>query len=764
MSDTSTVASESIFARVKQQFSPAQVACYLVPDGSQRGDEWVARNPTRSDQTSGSFSINVRTGRWADFASGDRGGDIVDLWQYIRGISEPYEAAKQIADELGGGARPPITVALREPRLSDPVELISPVPDDAPQPTLEHPRHGKAPRHSTYYYRDLSGRVLGIVCRWDTPEGKAIAPRFLFRCADGIMRWCWAGPKPPARKPIYRLEHLGNAETVWIVEGEKTAEAAAAHYLGKSTAVIAWMGGANSVEHVEWSPLANRRVVMFPDQDAKRDADGSLLPYESQPGMRAMLAIGRKLMALGCRVTIIDYQIDPDRDGWDLADAANERWDKQKLYDYCREHKRDLNQKKTYHPTVEDERAAFFGSVQLYTPVRIDKFILGPNGKGLVDCWQNMAEMLNQYGITCRRNDMTHDVIIEHAPTGKELDSNEIYSLCEMNKIKSKMRDGHISVIAKNNAFHPALEWVKSEKWDGLDRIVALFSTIDIHASTPRRLAFSLFYRAMLQAVALLAQEVVGSNGSTPEAHGVLTIVGDQAAGKTRWIRRLCPAEFSMVGVQLAVDNKDSQIKAVSRWIVELGEVSSTKSKSGVAALKAFLTCASDNIRYPYERRAIETPRRTVYFATENSTRYLTDETGNRRWWTIQVNRLDHEHTINMQQFWAQMYHLIHQGEQWWLTHDELRDLNRHNEMHEEDDPIAHMLSGGLRWSAPAHTWTWRELAIVLAQVGVLQITPTACRRAARYLRDRDVAIRTPTSRLATQALVPPVGTEFQRD
>ena len=39
-----------------------------LPDGSRRGNEWIAKNPRREDQRPGSFSINLATGRWADFA------------------------------------------------------------------------------------------------------------------------------------------------------------------------------------------------------------------------------------------------------------------------------------------------------------------------------------------------------------------------------------------------------------------------------------------------------------------------------------------------------------------------------------------------------------------------------------------------------------------------------------------------------------------------------------------------------------------------
>jgi hypothetical protein len=60
----------------------------------------VALNPTRSDTKSGSFKINLKTGKWGDFATGDRGGDLISLWAYIKDIGQ-YEAMKQIKTLLG---------------------------------------------------------------------------------------------------------------------------------------------------------------------------------------------------------------------------------------------------------------------------------------------------------------------------------------------------------------------------------------------------------------------------------------------------------------------------------------------------------------------------------------------------------------------------------------------------------------------------------------------------------------------------------------
>jgi hypothetical protein len=71
-----------------------------LPDGRREGNEWVARNPCRDDHRLGSFKINLRTGAWGDFATGDRGGDLISLGAYIFRLDQA-EAAKRVADMVG---------------------------------------------------------------------------------------------------------------------------------------------------------------------------------------------------------------------------------------------------------------------------------------------------------------------------------------------------------------------------------------------------------------------------------------------------------------------------------------------------------------------------------------------------------------------------------------------------------------------------------------------------------------------------------------
>jgi hypothetical protein len=72
----------------------------LLPEGRKDGAEWVARNPRRTDRRPGSFKINLASGRWGDFATGDAGGDLVSLAAFVAGLGQ-REAAIRLAESLG---------------------------------------------------------------------------------------------------------------------------------------------------------------------------------------------------------------------------------------------------------------------------------------------------------------------------------------------------------------------------------------------------------------------------------------------------------------------------------------------------------------------------------------------------------------------------------------------------------------------------------------------------------------------------------------
>ena len=71
-----------------------------LPDGQVAGEEFTAKNPRRADRRPGSFRINCHSGRWADFACGAKGGDVVSFIAYVTNSSQ-VEAARRLADMLG---------------------------------------------------------------------------------------------------------------------------------------------------------------------------------------------------------------------------------------------------------------------------------------------------------------------------------------------------------------------------------------------------------------------------------------------------------------------------------------------------------------------------------------------------------------------------------------------------------------------------------------------------------------------------------------
>ncbi|MGH8729960.1 MAG: hypothetical protein ACREV9_17770, partial [Burkholderiales bacterium] len=235
--------------------------------GKQRGPEYLPLNPKRADQTSGSFSINRDTGAWADFASGDKGGDLISLAAYLSN-SRQGEAAKRLGELLGVSTGvAPAEKTTATPRNADAGIWIAPVPDSAPAAPKAHSRHGKPSQ--TWMYRDREGRALFHHARFDFPKeperGKEFCPLTLWQSATGKLEWRWKAP--PAPRPLYGLQLLAANERrpVVITEGEKACDAAAR--LFPDLACVTWQGGAQAVTKADLSPLVGKEIWIWRDND-----------------------------------------------------------------------------------------------------------------------------------------------------------------------------------------------------------------------------------------------------------------------------------------------------------------------------------------------------------------------------------------------------------------------------------------------------------------------------------------------------------------
>ena len=233
-------------------------------------------------------------------------------------------------------------------------------------------------------------------------------------------------------------------------------------------------------------------------------------------------------------------------------------------------------------------------------------------------------------------------------------------------------------------AYHPVIDWIMEKKWDGLNRFEALYETLNCRNQN-QELAKTYLWKWSLQAV----RAAIGDKGQASEL--VLLLKGVQAAGKTMWLRSLVPDEFIKTGLYLNHTNKDSVLEAISTWINELGEFDGMTRKVDHANLKAFLSKTDDHVRRPYAVVEERIPRKSVFCGTVNTESFLVDDTGNRRYLVLEVDDIDHDHNIDMQQYWREVWHEAIRSKTHvphWLTAEELSQQGEQSEKYRMLDPI----------------------------------------------------------------------------
>ena len=147
-----------------------------------------------------------------------------------------------------------------------------------------------------------------------------------------------------------------------------------------------------------------------------------------------------------------------------------------------------------------------------------------------------------------------------------------------------------------------------------------------------------------------------------------------------------------MEGATLNPSDKDSVKQAVSHWIVELGEIESTFKKSDIDQLKAFVTKKSDELRLPYDRASTTYQRRTAFYASVNAREFLTDTSGNRRFWVVPVVGINAQHGINMQQLWAEVKEVLYPTVSWYLSAEEREMLQDSNEYYRTQSSVEDLI------------------------------------------------------------------------
>ncbi|MCC6632319.1 MAG: AAA family ATPase, partial [Gammaproteobacteria bacterium] len=252
------------------------VLMYLFPRGKRQGTRFVVGNV--QGDAGDSLVIELegpKRGVWIDFATGES-GDVLALWAAVRGFAVPRdfgELLDDVADWL--------------------VVPTSPIP----APTKSSAAYDSLGPHTAKWdYHSPDGELLACVYRYDTPEGKQYRP------------WDVASrqTRMPDPRPLYHLPAVAKADTVVLVEGEKCADALM--HMG-IVATTAMGGAATTLNKTDWSPLAGKTVIVWPDND--------------EAGAKYANAVIPKLLGIGARVRRISIPENKPQK-WDAADAVAE--------------------------------------------------------------------------------------------------------------------------------------------------------------------------------------------------------------------------------------------------------------------------------------------------------------------------------------------------------------------------------------------------------------------------------------------------------
>ncbi|MBQ6267134.1 MAG: PriCT-2 domain-containing protein [Oscillospiraceae bacterium] len=275
-----------------------------------------------------------------------------------------------------------------------------------------------------------------------------------------------------------------------------------------------------------------------------------------------------------------------------------------------------------------------------------------------------LAQFLDEHKIRCRYNDIQHIIEVDGIPEQYQGEHSQaqagtiILSLLRAEHVKGagvnlQNVESYIEVIASQKHFNPVAEALNGIVWDGRSRVQDLIAAMNLPEDDT--LSPVLVRKWLRQAISL----AMFNDYRRPfGADGVLVLCGPQGCGKTTFARTLgINPQLFKGGLCIDPRDKDTLLKATSCFVGEIGELETTM-KRDIPALKSFLTAESDEIRRPYGRTTEKTTRRSSFIATCNSSDFLLDQTGNRRFWTVPCSErfnLAALDEMNVVQLWAEV-------------------------------------------------------------------------------------------------------------
>ncbi len=232
--------------------------------------------------------------------------------------------------------------------------------------------------------------------------------------------------------------------------------------------------------------------------------------------------------------------------------------------------------------------------------------------------------------------------------------------------------------------YNPFLAYLDSlPRWtDNQDNyIMELSLTVSVHGDADEQLRFYEYLRKWLVAM------VAGWVNPTVVNNVMLVLIGRQGAYKTTWFSYLLPPElkrYFYTKTDASRMSKDDLL-VLAHYALVCYEELDTMTARDLNNLKSAMTMQSIDERAPYERYHDHRPHVASFCGTGNSTQFLSDTTGNRRWLPFEVDSIEspREHPFNYAGIYAQAYSLYRDGFQYWFGAREVELLTEHNRHYE---------------------------------------------------------------------------------
>lgn len=224
-------------------------------------------------------------------------------------------------------------------------------------------------------------------------------------------------------------------------------------------------------------------------------------------------------------------------------------------------------------------------------------------------------------------------------------------------KIHSREKlDDAFRVLFAEREYHPIKQIIEAVEWDGVSRIQELFIKWLKCEDTP-------YIREVTRLVFAGGIHRLYNPGCKFDDVAVL-IGTKQGEGKSTFVRWLAIKDEFFTEVTEIEGQKG--IEAIEgAWVCEIAELLAVTKSKEVEAVKSYITKLVDRYRRPFDRRTTDHKRQCVFVGTTNKEQFLTDKTGNRRWYPVKVNSSGydlHDHKEEVQhdilQAWAEAKYL----------------------------------------------------------------------------------------------------------